>query len=155
MIAQRVSTTAERLKQRMEELGIKQVDIVEACKPYGLIDKKDIVGKSHISQWVNGVNEPSQNKLTILARVLHVTEAWLLGYDVPKEPIVSTIRDNPDEYHDNEQITPQINIVSGAMSMMSKEQQDQVIGVLRAMFINDPKVLEKLKRKDDNDDYTA
>ena len=37
---------------------------------------------------------------------------------------------------------PQIRIVSGMMEKMSKEQQDQVIAVLRAMFANHPELLK-------------
>lgn len=41
------------------------------------------MGKSDISQYVSGKVEPGQDKLTILGLALNVSEAWLMGYDVP------------------------------------------------------------------------
>lgn len=43
---------------------------------------------------------------------------------------------------DPESIAPQIRIVSGMMEKMSKEQQEQVVNVLRAMFANHPELLK-------------
>ena len=75
-------TTADRLKQIMSERGLKQVDILEACKPYceryGVQLKKD-----DLSQYVSGKVEPKQDKLSILGMALNVNEVWLMGYNVP------------------------------------------------------------------------
>lgn len=38
-----------------------------------------------MSQYVSGRTEPGQDKLTILGLALNVSEAWLMGYDVPME----------------------------------------------------------------------
>lgn len=77
-------TTADRLKQLMDTRGLKQADIVRAvepfCKKYGIK-----LGKSILSQYVSGRTEPGQEKLTILGMALNVSEAWLMGYDVPME----------------------------------------------------------------------
>lgn len=74
----------ERLKERMDELGMRQIDLVNACQPmcqkYG-----NLITRPHVSQWLSGRSEPSQNKIYILAEALNVSEAWLMGYDVPKE----------------------------------------------------------------------
>lgn len=80
----KISNTSERLKQLMTEGKLKQVDILEKCKPF--CDKYDItMNKSDISQYVSGKTEPGSKKLTILGLALGVTETWLMGYDVPKE----------------------------------------------------------------------
>jgi repressor LexA len=80
----KISNTSERLKQLMAEGKLKQVDILEKCKPF--CDKYDItMNKSDISQYVSGKTEPGSKKLTILGLALGVTETWLMGYDVPKE----------------------------------------------------------------------
>ena len=77
-------TTAERLKQIMEERNLKQVDILNLSLP--LCAKWDIkMNKSDISQYVSGKVEPSQEKLVILGMALNVTESWLMGFDVPSE----------------------------------------------------------------------
>lgn len=68
----------------MDERNIKQIDILNLCKPY--CDKYSVkMNKSDISQYVSGKIEPSQNKLVVLSMALGVSEAWLMGYDVPKE----------------------------------------------------------------------
>lgn len=68
----------------MDERGLKQVDILSACEPfcqkYGVKLKKN-----DLSQYVSGKVEPKQDKLSILGMALNVSEAWLMGYDVPKE----------------------------------------------------------------------
>ena len=46
---------------------------------------KSGVGKSSISHYVNGSNEPSAKNAEPLAKVLHVNFKWLMGFDVPME----------------------------------------------------------------------
>lgn len=75
-------TTSDRLKEYMNLTGLKQVDILEKCKPF--CEKYDIrIGKNDLSQYVSGKVQPRQNKLSILGMALGVSEAWLMGYDVP------------------------------------------------------------------------
>ena len=77
-------TTAERLREIMEERNLKQVDVLNLSLP--LCAKWDVkMNKSDISQYVSGKVEPSQEKLVVLGHALNVTEAWLMGLDVPKE----------------------------------------------------------------------
>lgn len=76
--------TADRIRQLMEEKNWKQVDIFNKSKPYQ--EKLDVkLGKSAISQYVNGVQAPDQRRLALLALTFNVSEAWLMGYDVPRE----------------------------------------------------------------------
>lgn len=77
-----VATTAERLKYLMESRGLKQADIVRMAQPY--CEKYRIkLGKGDMSQYVSGKVKPAQWKLTILGLALNVSEAWLMGLDVP------------------------------------------------------------------------
>ena len=77
-------TTSERLKQIMSEKGLKQVDILRLAKPF--CEKTGIsLGKSSLNQYISGYAEPGQHKLYILGLALNVSEAWLMGYDVPIE----------------------------------------------------------------------
>ena len=77
-------TTSQRLEQIMRSRNMRQVDILNAaepyCKKYGIK-----LGKNDMSQYVSGKVEPGQDKLTILGLALNVSEAWLMGYDVPAE----------------------------------------------------------------------
>ena len=75
-------TTADRLKQIMSKRGLKQVDILEACKPY--CERYGVqLKKNDLSQYVSGKVEPKQDKLSILGMALNVNEVWLMGYNVP------------------------------------------------------------------------
>lgn len=72
-------TVGQRLKEIMDKRGLKQVDIIEAAKPF-FTDKVKI-SKTDLSQYVNDKVEPRSDKLYILAKGLNVPEQWLLGFD--------------------------------------------------------------------------
>ena len=87
------SNTAERLKEIMKERKLKQTDILEKAQPY--CEKYGIkLQKNDLSQYVNGKVEPGQKKLSILAKALNVSEAWLMGYNVSIEPSIDQTK-NP------------------------------------------------------------
>ena len=77
-------TTADRLKQIMDLRELRQIDIVHLCEPYCKTHKVKM-GRNAISQYVAGKVEPRQNALYILGQALNVSEAWLMGFDVPME----------------------------------------------------------------------
>lgn len=78
------TTTGERLRQIMNEQGLKQVDILRKCDPFS--EKYGVyIRKNELSQYINKGVEPKQRKLTILSLALGVNEAWLMGFDVPRE----------------------------------------------------------------------
>jgi transcriptional regulator with XRE-family HTH domain len=43
------------------------------------------IPKSAVSQYVSGAFEPKQDRIYLMAKALNVSEAWLMGYDVPME----------------------------------------------------------------------
>lgn len=65
----------DRLKEEMDLQGLKQVDLVEL----GNFDK------GQLNAWLAGRYKPKQNNIDKLSRILGVSEAWLMGFDVPKE----------------------------------------------------------------------
>ena len=72
---------AQRLKQAMEQSGQKQVDLVQAAARQGIK-----LGKSHVSQYVNGKTMPRRDVLHFLAAALQVEEDWLRGDDIQSQP---------------------------------------------------------------------
>ncbi|MBQ6946773.1 MAG: hypothetical protein IJN42_01895, partial [Clostridia bacterium] len=77
-------TTAQRLKYIMNLKGLRQVDILRKCAPY--CEQHNVrLEKNDLSQYVAGKILPKQDKLTVLALALNVSEAWLMGYDVPMD----------------------------------------------------------------------
>ena len=78
------TSTSARLRQLLLETGLKQADLVRMCSP--LAKEFNVrMGKSAISQYVSGKSLPAQRQLSVLGIVFNVSEAWLMGYDVPRE----------------------------------------------------------------------
>jgi transcriptional regulator with XRE-family HTH domain len=65
----------DRLKQAMDFRNVKAVDLCE----------RGNIPKSAMSYYTSGRSEPKSDRLYIIAKLLDVSEAWLLGYDVPME----------------------------------------------------------------------
>lgn len=63
----------DRLREALSIRNMKAVDLVEASG----------VPKSAISFYLAGKSKPKADRLYTIAQVLDVSEAWLLGYDVP------------------------------------------------------------------------
>lgn len=70
-----MDTTANRLNLAMEMRNMKAVDLSE----------KTGIGKSSISQYRNGIVNPKQDRIYLMAQALNVNEMWLMGHDVPME----------------------------------------------------------------------
>ncbi|MBN2536449.1 MAG: helix-turn-helix domain-containing protein [Spirochaetales bacterium] len=60
----------KRIKQQREKLSYKQVDIANVLQ----------ISPQAVSRWEKGENAPDISLLVPLARLLHVTTDWLLGY---------------------------------------------------------------------------
>lgn len=69
------ATFAERLS---EAKFIRKMKQVELCAVTG-------IGKSAMSQYFKGSFEPKPDKVASIASALNVSEAWLMGYDVPMD----------------------------------------------------------------------
>lgn len=65
----------DRLQEAMEKRGCRAVDLVYQTG----------IPKGTLSYYLSGKTKPKADRLYILAQVLNVSEAWLLGYDVPME----------------------------------------------------------------------
>ncbi|MDW8668565.1 helix-turn-helix domain-containing protein [Streptococcus suis] len=92
----------------MLERNLRQVDILEKSKPYQ-IELGVKMGRSALSQYVTGNSKPDDKKLSLLSKTLNVSEAWLMGYDVPRE---REIKNSP-------QPTPTIDFKEMAAESMS------------------------------------
>lgn len=91
----RISNTSERLKRLLRERNLRQSDVVALAAP---IARKynDTLTKCNLSFYVTGRGVPAQNKLAILAEALDVSEAWLMGYDVPMSREISSDNTPPE-----------------------------------------------------------
>ncbi len=73
--SRRPSNTAERLKQAMQIRNMKQSELSAITG----------IGKSSISTYLSGEYLPKQRNVYKISKALDVSEAWLMGYDVPME----------------------------------------------------------------------
>lgn len=74
MEKERKANLHDRLNEAIEAAGMRPVDLCE----------KTGIPKSMLSYYLNGKTKPKADRLHIIAKALDVSEAWLLGYDVPK-----------------------------------------------------------------------
>lgn len=66
---------SKRLEKAMKIRNIKATELSEKAQ----------IPKSAISQYLSGLYEAKQKSIFKLANVLNVSEAWLMGLDVPME----------------------------------------------------------------------
>ena len=75
----------------LKHRGMKQVELCQLAN----------VPESSLSLYLKGAYEPKQDKIYNMARALNVSEAWLMGYDVPMErasvKVTNTIEVTEDE----------------------------------------------------------
>lgn len=90
-------TTGKRLRKVMSDKNLKQVDILRMCEPY--CEKYGVkLAKNDLSQYINDKVHPRQDKLSILAMALDVSEAWLMGFDMPTpyDEAIAETNDRPE-----------------------------------------------------------
>ncbi len=107
---------SNRLKHIMKIRNLKQVDIINKSKPYQ--KKLGIsLSKSTLSQYINDVQSPDQDRIYLLSKTLNVGEAWLMGYDVDSYRV-------PDEERQDETIMSKINNI---FSQLTPPRQENVL----------------------------
>ena len=70
-----IAETKDRLRSALRDSGKRQSDLANETK----------IPISSISQYLSGYAKPRADRIYLMAKALGVSEAWLLGYDVPKE----------------------------------------------------------------------
>ncbi len=68
------SSVKDRLRIALAEANMRPIDLSEQTG----------IPKSMISYYLNGKTKPKSDRIYSISKVLGVSEAWLLGYDVPK-----------------------------------------------------------------------
>lgn len=81
----RIDTTANRLRQAMNDAGLRQTDLVRMTG----------IEKGSLSRYLKGEYEPKQDAIAKLAHALGVAEMWLWGYDCERHR--SAVQDKIEE----------------------------------------------------------
>ena len=75
MSTPRQETISVRIKKALQLKGMKQSELCKLAN----------IPKSSLSQYLSGDFEPKQDRIYLIAKALNVSEAWLMGFDVPME----------------------------------------------------------------------
>ena len=107
-------TCALRIKEALEVRDMTQAAL---CRATG-------IGKSAMSQYVNGRLVPRQDRTYLIALALNVSEAWLMGFDVPME------RKTPASPEESERIKE----FSEVFGKLTAEQQSLIISQIKGIL---------------------
>ena len=65
-------------KRILEALRLRDMTQADLCRVTG-------IPKSAMSQYCGGTIAPRQDRIFLIAQALDVSEAWIMGFDVPRE----------------------------------------------------------------------
>lgn len=118
---ERIATCAERIKTALRIKGMKQSDLCRMTK----------IPKSALSQYLSGAYEPKQDRIYLISRTLNVSEAWLMGLDVPMERTKDK-NASPSEA----QLTEGEKILLDLFRRVPDDKQQLVLQMIRAALGN-------------------
>ena len=75
MYKERTETCGRRIKKALSVRGMKQAELCRITN----------IPKSSLSLYLSDACEPKQDRIYIISAALNVSEAWLMGFDVPME----------------------------------------------------------------------
>lgn len=119
MYKSRIATCSQRIAQALDIKGMKQAELCKLAK----------VPKSSLSLYLSGAYEPKQNRIYDMARVLNVSEAWLMGYDVPME---RQEKSSPDKL----ELTEGEKLLLDLFNRVPEDKQELVLQMIRAALGN-------------------
>ena len=115
----------ERLKKALEINNMTQQELAD----------KTGIPKSSISQYVRGYAAPKSDRIYLLAKALHVEEAWLMGYEVPLSEENTSYYYDPEvaEIADEIHKRPELKVLFDASRKVSKEDLQYVNDLLQRL----------------------
>ena len=122
MYKPRVESCGKRISEALQYRKMRQADLCKLAK----------VPKSSLSLYLSGAYEPKQDRIYDMARVLNVSEAWLMGYDVPMA--------RQDHQNNSSPTEPQLNegeqLLIDLFRKIPEDQQGLVLNLIRAALGN-------------------
>ena len=115
MDAERKEHCGVRIRKALAFRGMKQSELCQLTN----------IPKSALSQYISGCFEPKQDRIFLIAKALDVSEAWLMGYDVPMERN-ATATQNEQELSDGEKLMLEL------FNKVPEDKQALVIEMIRA-----------------------
>lgn len=122
MYKPKVESCSQRISKALKHRKMKQTDLCKLAN----------VPKSSLSLYLSGAYEPKQDRIYDMARVLNVSEAWLMGYDVPMD------RQDPKKNFSPEE--PQLNegekLLLELFRKIPEDKQGLVLQMIRVALGN-------------------
>ena len=119
MYKEKVESCGQRIAKALTIKGMRQSELCKLAK----------VPKSSLSLYLSGAYEPKQDRIYDIARVLNVSEAWLMGYDVPMEQEKNT----PSS---KEELTEGERMLLDLFNKVPKDKQELVLQMIRVALGN-------------------
>ena len=122
--------TGERIRALRKQRGLNQDQLAELAS----------LNRVTVAKYESGRVEPGAQALARIADALEVTTDALLGRseEIP-------VQNNPK--------TPEARIVSGGMDKLPKEQREQILNVVRAMYAKNPELFSGNQQEDNLPDF--
>ena len=111
-----MESISERIKTALELREMKQADLIKLTG----------INKGALSSYISGKYEPKQNNIFLMAKALNVSEAWLMGYDVPMERKPITIEVVPEDTGRDKRLLSYMTQLYDAYQKAPKHIQDAV-----------------------------
>lgn len=120
MYKEKVESCSKRIADALKIRGMKQYELCKFAN----------VPKSSLSLYLSGAYEPKQDRVYDMAKALNVSEAWLMGYDVPMERQAK--KDSPTELS----LSEGEKLLLDLFRRIPEDKQELVLGMIRAALGN-------------------
>lgn len=114
MYKERTETCGRRIKKALSIRGMRQSEL---C---GLTN----IPKSSLSLYLSDACEPKQDRIHIISTALNVSEAWLMGFDVPMEREQAML-------YSEESISDAEKMLLNLFRQVAEDKQEMVLQMIR------------------------
>ena len=114
MYSERVESCGKRIAKALSIRDMRQADLAQMTN----------IPKSSLSLYLSDAYEPKQDRIFLIAKALRVSEAWLMGYDVPME---NEKKDSPTELQLSEGEQKMLEL----FRLIPKDRQPEALELLR------------------------
>ena len=111
----RQEAISARIKKALRIKGMKQAELCKLAN----------IPKSSLSQYLSGDFEPKQDRIYLISKALNVSEAWLMGFDVPMERQVKQNSPTEAELSEGEKV------LLGLFRRVPEDKQRMLLDMIR------------------------
>lgn len=117
MYSERIESCGKRIAKALAARNMRQADLAEMTN----------IPKSSLCLYLKDAYEPKDDRIYIIAKALRVSEAWLMGYDVPMEKVEEKIPGEP-------KLTEAEQKMLELFRLIPVERQESALEVLEALL---------------------